>query len=79
MVDPPKSEDESFALFQEERKRIFTSLQKKADIVSKSLNQIEGIIAQPTEGAMYSFPLIQLPQAVIIKLSQFFTFFSLWH
>lgn len=62
MVDPPKPSDASYNLFTKERKNIFDSLKRKAAIVSIKLNEIEGISTQTTDGAMYSFPLISLPQ-----------------
>ena len=72
MVDPPKPSDASYQLFTEERKNIFDSLKRKAAIVSKKLNEIDGISTQTTDGAMYSFPLITLPQSVIIFGNCFF-------
>ena len=65
MVNPPKSGDESFPLYEQESRGIFESLKRRADRLHKKLNELEGVSCQPIEGAMYAFPSITLPQRAI--------------
>jgi alanine transaminase len=61
MVNPPQSGDESFTLFTQEKDAILQSMKRRAVLLSKSLNQIDGISCTEIEGAMYAFPTIELP------------------
>ena len=44
-----------------ERNGILASLQRRAELLSISLNQLEGITCNSIDGALYAFPTIQLP------------------
>merc|ERR1712176_847594 len=52
MVNPPKSNDESYELFQKETTAIFDGLKERADKLVRGLNNIPGISCVPAEGAM---------------------------
>lgn len=65
MVNPPKSNDESYELFQEETTAIFDGLKERADKLVRGLNNIPGISCVPAEGAMYAFPTVQVPLKAI--------------
>jgi len=62
MVKGPDAEGPSFALFKRERAQIYDALKRKANIVSKKLNEIQGVDCQNVDGALYAFPQITLPQ-----------------
>jgi len=61
MVNPPKDGDESYPLYAKERDAILSSLARRSAKVTSSLNSMEGISCNPSEGAMYVFPTITLP------------------
>jgi len=65
MVNPPKSNDESYELFQKETTAIFDGLKERADKLVRGLNNIPGISCVPAEGAMYAFPTVQVPLKAI--------------
>lgn len=65
MVNPPKFGDPSYALFRSEKDTLIESLKRRAEIITAAFNSLEGVSCQNTDGAMYSFPRITLPQAAI--------------
>ncbi|CAK89418.1 unnamed protein product (macronuclear) [Paramecium tetraurelia] len=64
MVTPPTTDEgcsePTVEQYNEECKALFTSLQRRAGIVTQYLNQTKGVSCQPIEGAMYAFPRIFL-------------------
>lgn len=44
--------DESFELYKKERDAVLGSLKRRAKIMVDTLNKLEGISCQPTEGAL---------------------------
>ena len=64
MVRPPRPGEPSFALYDQERREIFESLRRRAAVVERGLNAIEGIQCNAVTGAMYAFPRITLPPGV---------------
>ena len=70
MVKQPLPGDESYDLFRNEENAIFESLKRRAISLVKGLNDIEGITCNKSEGAMYAFPRIQLPQKAIEEAEQ---------
>jgi aspartate/methionine/tyrosine aminotransferase len=62
MVRPPRPGDPSYALYERERRDIFESLRRRAEMVEKGLNSVEGIQCNPVTGAMYAFPRVTLPE-----------------
>ncbi|GBG32445.1 Alanine aminotransferase 1 [Hondaea fermentalgiana] len=60
MVRPPAPGPSRDAFFNE-RDAILGSMQKKALMMERFLNDIPGVSCQPLSGAMYAFPSIELP------------------
>lgn len=65
MVNPPSPGDESYPLYSKQRADILSSLRRRAEKLGKVLNSLEGMTCNPSEGAMYLFPQIQLPSAAV--------------
>lgn len=65
MVNPPKPGDPSYKLYHEETTAIYESLKRRAVRVVESLNSMEGVTCNPSEGAMYAFPKITIPAAAV--------------
>lgn len=65
MCNRPQPSDPSYDLFQSEFSELYESLKRRAAILSKFLNEIDGITCQNISGAMYAFPRIQIPQKAI--------------
>lgn len=61
MVQPPTSSDASFTVYKQEKEAIMASLQRRADMLSGELNQLEGVSCNTVDGALYAFPTITLP------------------
>lgn len=49
----------------EEKDELLESLKRRARRITDAFNSLEGVVCQETEGAMYSFPRITLPQGAI--------------
>jgi aspartate/methionine/tyrosine aminotransferase len=62
LVAPPQPGDESYDLYMRERKCIFDSLKKKAEILTKGINSIQGMSIELPHGAMYAFVRFTLPE-----------------
>ena len=62
MVKPPKPGDASYETFMKEEGGIYESLKRRAKILVDGLNSIDGIECNESEGAMYAFPRLTLPQ-----------------
>merc|ERR1711971_11642 len=54
MCGPPKEGDASYALYKSEFDALFASLQRRAAVVSRALNAIDGIDSQNIDGAAQS-------------------------
>ncbi len=67
MAAPPQEGDESYALYIKERGAILNELKEKAEILSKGLNEIEGMETTAVQGAMYAFVKFELPHTQDIK------------
>ncbi|XP_011337892.1 alanine aminotransferase 2 isoform X2 [Ooceraea biroi] len=65
VVNPPKPNEPSYALFQKEKKETLRSLAERSQLVVDTLNSIPGFKANPPMGAMYVFPRFQLPPKAI--------------
>ena len=64
MVNPPKPGDPSYEQHKAEEESIIASLRRRAQMVTDGFNACEGVTCNFTEGAMYSFPKLQLPSKV---------------
>ncbi|XP_066063808.1 alanine aminotransferase 1 [Chamaea fasciata] len=65
IVDPPKPGDESYERFRAEKAAVLSSLAEKARLTQEMFNRTPGIHCNPVQGAMYSFPRIDLPPRAI--------------
>ncbi|KAL9247239.1 hypothetical protein vseg_020691 [Gypsophila vaccaria] len=65
IMNPPKVGDESYETFQAEKDAILSSLTRRAKILEGAFNSLEGVTCNETEGAMYLFPRINLPDKAI--------------
>eukprot|EP00271_Cylindrocystis_brebissonii_P005272 TRINITY_DN17230_c0_g1_i1.p1 TRINITY_DN17230_c0_g1~~TRINITY_DN17230_c0_g1_i1.p1 ORF type:complete len:580 (-),score=110.14 TRINITY_DN17230_c0_g1_i1:517-2256(-) len=65
VMNQPKKGDAACEQFRTERQTILDSLARKAKMLVDGLNALEGIECNASEGAMYAFPRIHLPQAAI--------------
>merc|ERR1739845_247548 len=54
-----------FPLYQEEHTAIFEALKRRAAKLVTGFNGMEGVTCNAAEGAMYTFPKIQLPEKAI--------------
>lgn len=70
VVNPPKSGEPSYELFEKERQKILGDLKAKAKLVADTFNSIEGISCNKVAGAMYAFPRITLPEKAIDAAKQ---------
>ncbi|XP_016160973.1 PREDICTED: alanine aminotransferase 2-like [Ficedula albicollis] len=61
VVDPPKPGEPSYERFQAEKEAVLGALAEKARLTQEIFNQTPGIHCNPVQGAMYSFPRIDLP------------------
>ncbi|XP_068789636.1 alanine aminotransferase 1-like [Struthio camelus] len=61
MVAPPQPGDPSYERFMAEKQAVLSALAHKARLTQEIFNQAPGIHCNPVQGAMYSFPRIELP------------------
>ncbi|XP_048142341.1 alanine aminotransferase 1 isoform X1 [Corvus hawaiiensis] len=61
VMDPPKPGEPSYERFQAEKEAVLNSLAEKARLTQEIFNRTPGIHCNPVQGAMYSFPQIDLP------------------
>ncbi|XP_075405204.1 alanine aminotransferase 1 isoform X5 [Tenrec ecaudatus] len=65
VVSPPGPSDPSFAQFQAEKRAVLSELAAKAKLTEQIFNEAPGIRCNPVQGAMYSFPRVQLPPRAV--------------
>lgn len=65
LVNPPKPGEPSYDLYNEEMCAVKCSLAERAKLMYKTLSGFEGYSVNPTQGAMYVFPKIALPDKAI--------------
>lgn len=70
MCDPPKAGDASYESFMKEEDYIFQSLKRRAKILVDGLNSIDGIKCEPAEGALYTFPAVEIPPKAVQKAEE---------
>uniref|UniRef100_A0A7S2JKZ0 Alanine aminotransferase 1 n=1 Tax=Cyanoptyche gloeocystis TaxID=77922 RepID=A0A7S2JKZ0_9EUKA len=62
MVRPPAPDDPSYALYSQERQRVYMSLKSRAAVMRDAVLKMPGITCSAPEGAMYLFPKIDMPR-----------------
>ncbi|XP_040481951.1 alanine aminotransferase 1 isoform X2 [Ursus maritimus] len=70
VVSPPAPSDPSFAQFQAERQAVLAELAAKAKLTEQVFNEAPGIRCNPVQGAMYSFPRVQLPPRAVQRAQE---------
>ncbi|KAF5920968.1 hypothetical protein HPG69_017910, partial [Diceros bicornis minor] len=70
VVSPPAPSDPSFAQFQAERQAVLAELAAKAKLTEQVFNEAPGIHCNPVQGAMYSFPRVQLPPRAVQRAQE---------
>ncbi|XP_066587698.1 alanine aminotransferase 2 [Prorops nasuta] len=65
VVNPPRPNEPSYKLFQEEKQRTLSSLAERSRLVVDTFNSIPGFKSNPAMGAMYVFPRFELPKKAI--------------
>jgi aspartate/methionine/tyrosine aminotransferase len=65
MCRGPQPGDVSYENHEAEKSAIFESLKRRAKLVSKGLDDIPGFSCQPSQGAMYCFPRVDMPPGAI--------------
>jgi len=70
LINPPTLENASeptVKKYWEEVERNSNNLKEKAELIYKKLNSMKNVKCNEIEGAMYAFPLIELPEKIIKK------------
>ncbi|EHB16879.1 Alanine aminotransferase 1 [Heterocephalus glaber] len=70
VVSPPAPSDPSFVQFQAERQEVLAELAAKAKLTEQVFNEVPGIHCNPVQGAMYSFPRVQLPPRAVHRAQE---------
>lgn len=65
MMNPPKPGDASYETYTKETETIYNGLKRKALLLSDALNSFEGVSCNESEGAMYLFPRVSMPEPAI--------------
>ncbi|NXK43471.1 ALAT2 aminotransferase, partial [Piprites chloris] len=65
VVDPPQPGDPSYERFHAEKTAVLGALAHKAQLTEEIFNKTPGIHCNPVQGAMYSFPRIDLPPKAV--------------
>ncbi|XP_034831209.1 alanine aminotransferase 1 [Maniola hyperantus] len=65
VAKPPKEGEPSYPLWLKEKTAVLESLNKRAQMIADTFNQMEGFQCNIVQGAMYAFPKIHLPQKAI--------------
>ena len=68
LVDPPKRGVESDATvnkFEKEKSDIFDGLRTRAELLSKTFNEMENVTCSEIQGAMYAFPRVHLSDKAV--------------
>ncbi|XP_032773427.1 alanine aminotransferase 1 [Rattus rattus] len=70
VVSPPTPSEPSFKQFQAERQEVLAELAAKAKLTEQVFNEAPGIRCNPVQGAMYSFPRVQLPLKAVQRAQE---------
>mmetsp|Transcript_6960 Transcript_6960/g.10487 ORF Transcript_6960/g.10487 Transcript_6960/m.10487 type:complete len:485 (-) Transcript_6960:73-1527(-) len=65
MCSPPEAGSASYDLYQEEKNTILDSLKRRNVKLIAALNELEGVTANDSDGAMYAFPQLVMPQKFV--------------
>uniref|UniRef100_A0A8C0ISW1 alanine transaminase n=1 Tax=Chelonoidis abingdonii TaxID=106734 RepID=A0A8C0ISW1_CHEAB len=65
VMNPPKPGEPSYQSFIREKQAVLSDLAHKAQLTQEIFSQVPGIHCNPVQGAMYSFPRIQIPARAV--------------
>ena len=68
LVDPPKrgvESDATMEIYEKERSDIYNGLKDRAELLSKTFNEMKNVTCSEIQGAMYAFPRIHLSESAI--------------
>ena len=68
LVDPPKrgvESDATMEIYEKERSDIYNGLKDRAELLSKTFNEMKNVTCSEIQGAMYAFPRIHLSESDI--------------
>ncbi|NXK92282.1 ALAT2 aminotransferase, partial [Formicarius rufipectus] len=65
VMNPPQPGEPSYERFQAEKTAVLSALAQKAQLTQEIFNKTPGIHCNPVQGAMYSFPRIDLPPKAV--------------
>ncbi|XP_053914921.1 alanine aminotransferase 1 isoform X2 [Cuculus canorus] len=65
VINPPQPGEPSYELFMKEKQEVLSTLAHKAHLTQEIFNRTPGIRCNPVQGAMYSFPRIELPPRAV--------------
>ncbi|XP_061879650.1 alanine aminotransferase 2-like isoform X1 [Entelurus aequoreus] len=70
VVNPPRPGEPSYDRFLKERTSTLSALAEKAKLTQEVLNTVPGISCNPVQGAMYSFPRINIPEKAVKEATE---------
>lgn len=68
LVDPPKrgvESDSTVDKYEKEKTDIFNGLRTRAELLSKTFNEMDKVTCSEIQGAMYAFPRVHLTEGAI--------------
>jgi len=66
-VNPPQEGEPSYEQFTKEKNQVLGDLAEKAKLTAEMFNSIPGITCNTVQGAMYSFPRIDIPPKAVAE------------
>ena len=70
MVNPPTEGDESYGLYAEELGALETSMERRANAMWASMQEMKGLELAPPAGSMYLYPEVELPPSLVAKAEE---------
>ncbi|XP_043394883.1 alanine aminotransferase 2-like [Chelonia mydas] len=67
LMEPPLPGDPSCRTFMAEKQAVLSDLAHKAQLTQEIFSPVPGIRCNPVQGAMYSFPRIQIPASAVLE------------
>lgn len=67
VANPPKEGEPSYELYMKEKSQVLGDLARKASLTAEMFNSIDGIHCNTVQGAMYSFPRIEIPPKAVAE------------
>lgn len=65
MCRPPKEGEPSSRVYEQEKLDLLDSLRRRAGMLVRAFENMDGVECAPPEGALYAFPTIKLPEGAV--------------